>query len=221
MSVKNMSSKQKESSWKQSWRHQSTAVYCVMLLMSLIALIVSFCLSSDTLKMAAKPNIVLPCDINATLSCSDVAASWQADFIHLFGMHFPNSFFGICFEAVFVTIAVLGLSHNPFPRWFIIATWWGGLGALLYSYWLLSQELYVINALCPWCLTLMFSITIQFMSITHATVVIQDCPHESSRIHRFMTNLYRPNLDLFIDVLWILFLCALILLRDGSRIFAH
>lgn len=210
--------------WRESWRHRPTAVYLVMLVMSLVALVVSFCLSSDTLKMAAKPDIALSCDINAVVSCSDVAASWQADPIHLFGMHFPNSFFGICFEAVFVTIAVLGLTRTRFPRWFSLATWWGGLAALLYSYWLLSQELFVINALCPWCLTLMFSTTIQFMAITHATVVIQDAPRAGGHfagLRRCLEDCYRPNLDLLGDVLWILVLCAVILLRDGGRIFAR
>lgn len=91
--------------------------------------------------------------MNAVLSCSTVAESWQAEIVKFAGLNFPNAFFGIAAESVFVTIAVIGLAKVAVPRWFALCTWLGGLAALAYSYWLTTQSLFVINAMCrgAWC----------------------------------------------------------------------
>lgn len=209
-------------SYRSKWRHQAPWLYLVMLAASLAALYVSFMLSAETLELARHPNVALGCDINSVVSCSTVAQSWQAEFIRFAGLSFPNAFFGIAAESVFVTIAVIGLVRIAVPRWFALATWLGGFAALLYAYWLFTQSLYVINALCPWCLGLMFATTIQFMALTHATVTVQGVPKETGRfagLHRFADAYYRPNLDLMIDVVWIVVLVAMILIQDGSAIF--
>ena len=148
----------------RGWRHGATWTYLIMLAASAVALVVSFVLSAETLKLARNPGQKLSCDVNAVMSCSTVAESWQAEIVRFAGLSFPNAFFGIAAESVFVTIAVIGLTKVAVPRWFALCTWLGGLAALAYSYWLTSQSLFVINALCPWCLCLMFSTTVQFMA---------------------------------------------------------
>lgn len=200
----------------RGWRHGATWTYLIMLLASAVALVVSFVLSAETLQLARNPGGKLDCDINAMLSCSSVAQSWQAEIIKFGGLSYPNAFFGIAAESVFVTIAVLGVARIAVPRWFATCTWLGGLAALAYSYWLTSQSLFVINALCPWCLALMFSTTIQFMALSHATVAVQGLPSREGRLATY----YRLNYDLMIDVLWIVALVTLILVKDGPALFA-
>lgn len=109
----------------RGWRHGATWTYLIMLLASAVALLVSFILSADTLKMARNPGQKLNCDVNAVLSCSTVAESWQAEIVKFAGLSFPNAFFGIAAESVFVTIAVIGLSKVAVPRWFALCTWLG------------------------------------------------------------------------------------------------
>lgn len=203
--------------WKKKWRHGAVWLYSVMLISSLLAEVVSFALSSDTLKIAQNPQVQLGCDINAAVSCSTVAKSWQADILSFGGLKVPNCFLGLCFEAVFVTVAVLGLAKAKVPKWFSFCSWLGNLAALAFSYWLFSQELYAINAVCPWCLTLMFSSTVQFMAQSHASVTVQDLA--KGRLKNALFAYYRPSLDLFVDAAWVLILILLILIRDGSRIF--
>ena len=65
----------------RGWRHGATWTYLIMLLASAVALLVSFILSADTLKMARNPGQKLNCDVNAVLSCSTVAESWQAEIV--------------------------------------------------------------------------------------------------------------------------------------------
>ena len=132
------------------------------------------------------------------------------------GLSFPNAFFGIAAESVFVTIAVIGLMKVAVPRWFALCTWLGGLAALAYSYWLTSQSLFVINALCPWCLCLMFSTTVQFMALSHATAVVQEIPAKGEGVRTY----YRLNYDLMVDALWIVALIVIILVKDGPMLFS-
>jgi uncharacterized membrane protein len=209
-------------SYRDFWRHKSTWLYIVMLVASLAALYVSFMLSAETLQLARHPGQALGCDVNSVVSCSAVAESWQAEFIKFAGLSFPNAFFGIAAESVFVTIAVIGLARIKVPRWFAIATWFGGLAALAYAYWLFTQSLFVINALCPWCLGLMFATTIQFMALSHASVTVQGLPRSDGRLaglRRVADSYYRLNIDIMIDILWIAVLVAMILIKDGAAIF--
>lgn len=200
------------------WRHSATWTYLIMLLASAAALLASFVLSADTLELARHPESKLGCDINATLSCSAVAQSWQAEIVRFGGLSYPNAFFGIAAESVFVTIAVIGIIRVAVPRWFATCTWLGGLAALAYSYWLTSQSLFVIHALCPWCLVLMASTTIQFMALSHATVTVQGLP--SRRGAAGLRRYYRLGFDLMVDVVWVVALAVLILVVDGPALFA-
>ena len=199
----------------RGWRHGATWTYLVMLLASAAALVVSFVLSAETLKLARNPGQKLNCDVNAVMSCSTVAESWQAEIVKFAGLSFPNAFFGIAAESVFVTVAVIGLAKVAVPRWFASCTWLGGLAALAYSYWLTTQSLFVINALCPWCLALMFSTTVQFMALSHATVVVQNIP----RGHAGLRKYYRLNFDAMVDLVWIVALVVVIIVKDGAALF--
>ena len=222
------------------WRHSALWTYAVMLVASAAALVVSFVLSAETLVMARNPGMKLGCDVNGVVSCSSVAQSWQSEIIKFADLSFPNAFFGIAAESVFVTVAVIGMARVAVPRWFAICTWLGGLSALAYAYWLFTQSMYVIHALCPWCLALMFSTTIQFMALSHATVAVQQLPatrrgtrgaqqrEESGNgsdasftpsVPHGLGTYYRLNYDLMIDALWLVVLVALILLQYGDVLF--
>ncbi|MCH4161039.1 MAG: vitamin K epoxide reductase family protein [Bifidobacterium sp.] len=206
----------------EGWRHGSTWNYLVMLLASVAALVVSLALSAETLQLARHPSAKLGCDVNAVVSCSAVANSWQAEFIHFGSFSFPNAFFGIAAESVFITLAVLGLAKVQLPRWFAICTWWGGLAAALYAYWLFTQSMFVINALCPWCLGLLFATTLQFMSLSHATVTVQDLPSSDGKfatVRNGLNTYYRLGFDLMLDVVWIVAIVALIFTTKGAAIF--
>ena len=195
-----------------------------MLIASAVALGASLILSAETLQLARHPESALGCDLNSAVSCSAVAQS---------GRSYPNAFFGIAAESVFVTIAVIGLARVKVPRWFATCTWLGGLAALAYSYWLSTQSLFVIHALCPWCLTLMFSTTIQFMALSHATVAVQGLPSrkavaaddsdgeaEVAMVPAGLNKYYRLNIDLMVDILWIVAIVVLIIVTEGAALFA-
>ncbi|OTA25866.1 hypothetical protein B9G54_06755 [Alloscardovia macacae] len=201
------------------WRHSRTWTYLIMLLASASALIVSFALSAETLQLARNPQGALACDVNAVISCSNVANSWQSEFIHFGGLSFPNAFFGIAAESVFVTVAVVGLAGVVLPRWFSIASWVGNLLALVYALWLFSQSVFVIEALCPWCMGLLASTLLQFMAQSHATYAVQGIGTRS-RAARGLAAYFRLNADLLVNLLVFVAIAAVVLLKYGAALFA-
>ncbi|MFD0705207.1 vitamin K epoxide reductase family protein [Alloscardovia venturai] len=200
----------------KGWRHSATWTYLIVLVASVVALYVSFILSAETLQLARNPHGSLGCDVNAVISCSDVAHSWQAEIIKFAGLSFPNAFFGIAAESVFVTVAVIGLSHVIVPRWFAAATWCGGAVAVIYATWLFTQSAFVIEALCPWCMLLLVSTWFQFMALSHATYAIQKLPRKTSGLFTY----YHLNLDLLVDLIIFVVIAAIIVFKYGTTLFA-
>jgi uncharacterized membrane protein len=140
--------------------------YWAMLVSSTLSLIASLVLSYDAIKLAEAPSGKLACDINAVVSCGKVAKSWQSSLLG-----FPNSFLGLMLEPVIITVAIAGLSLVTFPRLFMRVAHIGyGLG-LLFALWLLSQSLFVIHALCPWCLLVTISTVTVFSTITRIALM--------------------------------------------------
>jgi uncharacterized membrane protein len=140
--------------------------YWAMLVSSTLSLIASLVLSYDAIKLAEKPAGKLACDINAVVSCGKVAKSWQSSLLG-----FPNSFIGLMLEPVIITVAIAGLCLVAFPKKFMRVAHVGyGLG-LLFALWLLSQSLFVIHALCPWCLLVTISTVTVFSTITRIVIM--------------------------------------------------
>ncbi|TXR55150.1 vitamin K epoxide reductase family protein [Quadrisphaera setariae] len=113
-----------------------------------IGFLAAFTLTVERIKLLLDPTGYTPsCDINPFISCGSVMVTWQA---RLFG--FPNPLIGIAAFAVATTLGVLLLSGTPLPRW-VRAGWQVGITlGFVFICWLMTQSLYSIKALCPWCM---------------------------------------------------------------------
>jgi uncharacterized membrane protein len=137
-----------------------------MLIGSIIGLIASFVLAVDALVLAANPNAIFSCDINAKISCGTVGSSWQANLLG-----FPNAFIGLITEPVVITLAIAALGGVRFPRWFMLTAQGFYAIGFGFAYWLFFQSYLVIGALCPWCLTITVTTTLVFFSITRVNIL--------------------------------------------------
>jgi uncharacterized membrane protein len=157
--------------------------YWAMLVSSTLSLIASLVLSYDAIKLAEAPTTKFACDINAVLSCGKVAKSWQSNLLG-----FPNSFLGLMLEPVVMTVAIAGLGLVAFPRLFMRVAHIGyGLG-LVFALWLLSQSMFVIHALCPWCLLVTISTVTVFSTITRI-VLLENVWNFSDERHQKIVDL--------------------------------
>ena len=195
-------------------RHSSVTVWVTMLVASVASLVASFVLSVDALRLAENPNADLGCNINAVISCSTVADSWQASVLG-----FPNAFLGLMTEPVVITLAVASLGGVRFPRWFMLSAQLVYTVGLAFAYWLFHQAMFDIGALCPWCLTVTVATTLVFFEMTYVNIR-DDNLYLPRRVQSALTGLIRSNLDLMLLVVWLLVLILAVVLKYGEALFA-
>jgi len=107
----------------------------------------SFIIAVEKFRVLADPSYVPGCTLDARFSCATVMGSWQAE---LFG--FPNPLIGI---AGFPVIAFAGLvlalgGWIPMPLWWSLEA--GALAGAVFVHWLFLQSVFVIGALCLYCM---------------------------------------------------------------------
>jgi len=195
-------------------RHSSGWIFGTMLFSACLSLLASFVLSYDAIKLAADPTASLSCNINAVISCGTVGASWQA---HLFG--FPNAFLGMVAEPVVITIAVASLGGTRFPRWFMLSAQIVYTLGVIFAYWLFYQSMFVIGALCPWCLLVTVSTTLVWSTLTRVNIRDNNL-YLPPRTHETWKGYIDADFDVIVVVIWILILVLGTILKYGGALFA-
>lgn len=79
---------------------------------------------------------------------------------------FPNPFLGLAGFSVIVTVGMALFAGASFKRWFWLGLEAGTLLGVAFIHWLFYQSVFVINALCPYCMVV-WAVTIAlFLYIT-------------------------------------------------------
>ncbi|MES1212386.1 MAG: vitamin K epoxide reductase family protein, partial [Leifsonia sp.] len=107
----------------------------------------AFSLTLDKIAVLKDPNAVLDCNISPLVQCGANLASWQGE---LFG--FPNPIIGLGGFVAPIAVGVALLAGARFASWFWIVFNVGLAGALAFVIWLISQSIFVLGTLCPWCM---------------------------------------------------------------------
>lgn len=121
---------------------------------SFIGLIASFILTLEKLALLKDASHQLSCSINPILSCGPIISSPQAS---LFG--FPNPLIGLVGFSVVITLGMGLIAGAKYKRWFWQGLQLATLLAVVFVHWLIYQSLYVLNALCIYCMVV-WSVTI-------------------------------------------------------------
>ena len=114
----------------------------------------AFALTLDKFAVLADPDADLDCNFSVLVQCGANLQSWQGA---VFG--FPNPLLGLAGFVAPIAVGVALLAGARFARWFWIAFNLGIAGALAFVIWLISQSIFVLGTLCPWCM-LVWSVTI-------------------------------------------------------------
>jgi uncharacterized membrane protein len=107
----------------------------------------AFSLTLDKFAILADPDAVLDCNFSVLVQCGANLNSWQGE---VFG--FPNPLLGLGGFVAPIAVGVGLLAGARFANWFWIAFNIGVAGALAFVIWLISQSVYVLGTLCPWCM---------------------------------------------------------------------
>ncbi|MFB7665489.1 vitamin K epoxide reductase family protein [Kitasatospora sp. NPDC056138] len=112
-----------------------------------VGLAASIELTLDKIRLLQNPSYVPSCNINPIISCGSVMRSSQAS---VFG--FPNSLIGLVAFGVVIAIGAGLLAGATYRRWFWLGLQAGVVFGIGFVTWLMTQTLYSINALCPYCI---------------------------------------------------------------------
>lgn len=140
-------------------------IFASMLIGAIFSLIASFVLSVEAMDLAKNPNAELSCSVNVVVNCATVAKHESAELLG-----FPNSFFGLIAEPVVITVAILGLAGMAFPRRFMFAAQIGYTLGFIFALYLFFVSMFIIQALCPWCLLVTATTAFVWFSITRYNI---------------------------------------------------
>lgn len=104
-------------------------------------------LTIDKINLLQNPNYISNCDINSIFSCGEIVNTAQAS---VFG--FPNPLIGIATYAVLITLGLLLIKNVELPKWVLQGVVVGSFLATIFVTWLAYQSIFVIGALCAYCI---------------------------------------------------------------------
>jgi uncharacterized membrane protein len=119
----------------------------ILVVGGIIGIFASIELIIQKIAVLSDPDFVPNCDINPILSCGSVISTEQAS---LFG--FPNPILGVIGFTVVIMFGALLFAGVELPRLMWLGLNLGALAGMVFVIWLVSQSLYAIGALCPWCM---------------------------------------------------------------------
>ena len=137
-------------------------VLAIFLIVSgVVGWIAAFALTVEKFVTLTNPTAPLGCDFSVLVQCRANLESWQGS---LFG--FPNPVIGLAAWIAPLVVGVAILAGARFARWFWVLFNLGIVPALAFVIWLISQSVFVLGTLCPWCMVT-WSVTIPlFWAVT-------------------------------------------------------
>lgn len=162
----------------------------VLLISALIGAVAAFTLLVEKIELLKDPNYVPSCSMNPVLSCGSIMNTDQAEVLG-----FPNPIMGVFGFAIVLTLGAVLVSGVRLPTWIWVGLQGGSIAGFAFVHWLMYQSLYVIGALCPYCMVV-WVVTIVIFAATTA--------HWLKPGGRFTG--YAPTLTVF----WLLVITALI-----------
>lgn len=121
----------------------------------------AFSLTMERFHQLMNPGAAASCDFSVLVQCSTNLESAQGS---VFG--FPNPIIGLAAWIAPIVVGTALLAGARFARWFWALFWVGFAFALTFVIWLISQSLFVLSTLCPWCMVTWSVVIPSFFVVT-------------------------------------------------------
>lgn len=128
-------------------RTRPTALAVWFIIAGAIGWWAAFSLTMERLHLLADPDAILGCNFSPLVQCGKNLTSWQGA---LFG--FPNPILGLTGWVAPIVVGAAILAGARFARWFWLLFLVGVTLAFVFVIWLISQSVFVLGTLCPWCM---------------------------------------------------------------------
>ena len=121
----------------------------------------AFSLTLDKIAVLKHPDAVLDCNVSVLVQCGKNLGSWQGSVLG-----FPNPIIGLAAWIAPIIVGVSLLAGARFARWYWILFNLGVAGAMAFVIWLMSQSIFVLGTLCPWCMLTWSMVIPLFFTVT-------------------------------------------------------
>jgi uncharacterized membrane protein len=155
-----------------------------LIVAGVVGWIAAFALTVEKFVLLTDPTEALGCDFSVLVQCRANLESWQGS---LFG--FPNPVIGLAAWIAPIVVGVALLAGARFARWFWVLFNLGVVGALVFVVWLISQSVFVLGTLCPWCMVTWSATIPLFWAVTLYNLREGNIP-VAARVRRLGAALY-------------------------------
>lgn len=124
-----------------------TIVGWVYMVAGLVGFAASFVLAVEKYRFLTNPFYRPSCSLNEVISCGPIMSSAQAAVLG-----FPNPYLGIAGFAVVAATGAMRLAGGRTATWYRVGLLGGAVAGSALVIWLIVQSLFVIRALCPYCM---------------------------------------------------------------------
>jgi len=121
----------------------------------------AFALTLDKIAVLKHPDAVLDCNVSVLVQCGKNLGSWQGSVLG-----FPNPIIGLAAWIAPILVGVSLLAGARFARWYWVLFNLGVAGAMASVIWLMSQSIFVLGTLCPWCMLTWSMVIPLFFTVT-------------------------------------------------------
>lgn len=136
-------------------RSPRPTIFAIWLIFAgVVGWIAAFALTTEKFSLLENPGSSASCDISILVQCGKNLDSAQGS---VFG--FPNPILGLTGWVAPIVVGAALLAGARFARWFWLLFGLGVTGAFAFVLWLITQSIFVLATLCPWCMVT-WSVTI-------------------------------------------------------------
>ncbi len=151
----------------------------------------------------------LACDVNSTLSCSNVLTAWQSSVLGP-----PNSFIGAVMFAIIGSAALSGLLASTLSRAYLATVWGLAVFFLGFATWFMFETAFDIGALCLWCVGITTAVVCICAMLTR--LADRENAFGQNRFGLAVAAAVRRGLDLAIWATWWLGIAAVLVIGLGT-----
>lgn len=149
------------------------------------------------------PYTSLACDVNATLSCSNVLMAWQSSVLGP-----PNALIGAIMFAILASAAFAGMLGSAFSKAYVATCWGLAVFFLGFASWFMYETAFSIGALCLWCVGITTAVVVICAALTR--IADRAAAFGDGRFGRGVSTAVRTRLDLAVWAGWWLVIAALL-----------
>lgn len=118
-----------------------------LIVAGIVGWVAAFALTIEKFHAYQNPGEAAGCDFSIVVQCTENLNSPQGS---VFG--FPNPIIGLTAWMAPIVVGFAILAGARFARWFWLLFWAGFAFAFGFVLWLISQSIFVLGTLCPWCM---------------------------------------------------------------------